>query len=221
MARILSRIARHLRSLLADRSAVSFVEFAFILPIFLTLGLVGAEIAWMSIINMQVSQVALSLADNASRLGQTDNSSVTPTITEADLDSIMSGAERQGSSYDLATRGRIILSSLEYDGVTGKQYIHWQRCRGDLDRDSLYGDDGSDNGLGARTIAGVGKASDKITAAPGSAVMVAEVYFQYRSLFANVLTSIPTFRQEAVFTIRDDRNLTPGVTGGGSQSQCT
>ena len=78
-----------------DGSGVSLIEFALMLPVLMTLGLLGTEVAWMSSVNMQVSQIALSLADNASRLGQTDNSSVTPTISEADIDSIMSGAIRQ------------------------------------------------------------------------------------------------------------------------------
>lgn len=211
---------RALRRLLRDTSGVSLIEFAFMLPVFITLGMLGAEVAWMASVNMQVSQVALSLADNASRLGQTDNSSVTPTITESDIDSIMSGALRQGAAYDLATRGRVILSSLEYDKATGKQFIHWQRCRGTLPRVSAYGNDGAQNGLGATPITGVGQAGQKVQAADGSAVMVAEVYLEYRSLFAGTITAPTQFRQEAVYTIRDDRNLGPGVTGGNGQSPC-
>lgn len=214
------RIAAFTRELWCDSSAVSLIEFSVILPVFLTLGLYGTEVAYMSTVNMQVSQVALSLADNASRLGQTDNSSVTPTITEADIDSIMSGAIRQGESFDLGTRGRVILSSVEYDDATGKQYIHWQRCSGSLARESEYGNDEEDNGLGARRISGIGQDSSQITASAGSAVMVAEVYYSYESLFAHVLTEVPTFRQEAVFAIRDDRNLEPGITGGEGDSEC-
>ena len=85
---------------------------------------------------------------------------------------------------------------------------------------SSYGNDTTNNGLGARRITGVGTSATKIAAPAGSAVMVAEVYYQYKSLFAGVLTSEPMFRQEAVFTIRDDRNLTPGVTGTGGGSSC-
>lgn len=212
-----TRLAGELAS---DTRGVSLVEFAFIAPAILTLGAVGTEVAWMSIVNMQVSQVALSLADNASRLGQTDNSSVTPTITESDVDSIMAGAIRQGSSIGLATRGRVILSSLEYDDVTGKQYIHWQRCQGNLERSSAYGNQTDRNGLQSTGIDGVGQSGEKIRAAQGSAVMVAEVYYKYDSLFANALTGAPLFRQEAVFSIRDDRNLAPGVTGSSGDSPC-
>jgi hypothetical protein len=221
MTMTFSRARRLLRRFRAEDQAVSTVEFALILPLFITLGLTGVEMAYMSTVNMQVSQTAISLADNASRLGQTDNSSVTPTVTEADIDSIMAGALEQGESFDLEGSGRIILSSLEYDTTTGKQYIHWQRCRGDLDEASAYGDDGDNNGLGSTTITGVGTADDLIRASEGSAVMVAEVYYQYDGIITGALGESALFRQEAIFTIRDDRNLTPGVTGSGGESSCS
>ncbi|WP_237392428.1 TadE/TadG family type IV pilus assembly protein [Aurantiacibacter rhizosphaerae] len=209
-----------LRNLRRDTQAVSTLEFALILPLFIGLGLTGIELAYMSTVNMQVSQTAISLADNASRLGQTDNSSVTPTVTEADVDSIMSGAMRQGETYDLMENGRIILSSLEYDDTTGLQYIHWQRCQGDLDRDSMYGDEGINNGLGSKTIEGVGLDDSLITAAPGSAVMVAEIYYEHNGILKGTFGETAHFREEAIFAIRDDRNLGPGITGSGGESSC-
>lgn len=204
-----------------DESAISTVEFALILPIFITMGMTGVELAYMATVNMQVSQTAISLADNASRLGQTDNSSVTPTVTEADIDSIMSGALRQGSSFNLEENGRLILSSLEFDDETGRQYIHWQRCRGNLDRESSYGDEGDNNGLRGRRIYGVGTSDDKITAARDSAVMVAEIYYRYDGIIGGAFGNTAEFRQEAIFSIRDDRNLDPGITGSGGNSSCS
>ena len=73
------------------------IEFALVLPLFLLLGLFGTEMAHMTTVNMQVSQLATSLADNASRLGQTDNSAVTPTISEVDIDSVMTRSCGTGS----------------------------------------------------------------------------------------------------------------------------
>jgi hypothetical protein len=204
-----------------DDRAVSTIEFAMILPLFIGLGLTGVEYAYMSTVNMQVSQTAISLADNASRLGQTDNSSVTPTVTEADIDAVMSGALEQGTSFDLEENGRLILSSLEYDDVTGRQYIHWQRCRGDLDRASAYGDDGDNNGLASTQIVGVGSSTDLIQATSGSAVMIAEIYYEYDGIISGTVGDTAEFRQEAIFAIRDDRNLTPGVTGSGGSSSCS
>ena len=213
----MTRLCRRLR----DEEGVSTIEFAFILPIFITLGLAGTELALMSTVNMQVSQAAISLADNASRLGQTDNSAVTPTVTEADIDAVMSGAIRQGEPFELGTKGRVILSSLEYDDLTGKQYIRWQRCRGDLDRESLYGNEDELNGLGSTTIAGVGQAGSLIQARQDSALMVAEIYYEYEGIVAGSAIDKRVFREEAIFAIRDDRNLGPGVTGSGGDSSCS
>ena len=217
----LPRIRALLGRLRSDTKAVSTLEFALILPLFISLGLTGVELAYMSTVNMQVSQTAISLADNASRLGQTDNSSVTPTVTENDIDSILSGALRQGETFDLEANGRIILSSLEFDDVTGLQYIHWQRCRGDLEQGSIYGDDGDNNGLGSTEIDGVGREDSLIRAAPGSAVMVAEIYYEHNGILKGTFGEKAQFREEAIFAIRDDRNLGPGITGSGGESSCS
>ncbi|MCR2833785.1 TadE/TadG family type IV pilus assembly protein [Parerythrobacter lacustris] len=196
-------------------------EFAFVLPVLLVMGLYGAEIARMAMTRTQISQIALSVADNASRLGQTDNSGVTPTITETDVDAILDGAIRQGNTIDLEENGRIILSSLEYDGFSERQYIHWQRCRGDAEIDSEYGDDGANSGLTGDVLTGMGSGSSKATASPGTAVMFVEIEYTYSALFENPFGSgDQTLRSEAAFLIRDDRNLTPGLTGGSSNSEC-
>lgn len=206
----------------ADKSGISLVEFALILPIILTLGLYGTEIARMSTTKMKVSQIALSLADNASRLGQTDNSGITPTINESDVAAILGGALRQGESIDMEENGRIILSSLEYDDPSEKQFISWQRCMGDLDRESKYGDDGANNGLDGDELEGMGAGAQQITAQSGSAVMFVEIYYTYEALWDDPFGSGDgEFYHEAAFLIRDDRNLEPGLVGeDNSDTQC-
>lgn len=211
-------LGRLLRRLQQERDGVSMVEFAMILPLLVMLGTYGAEVAHKAVINMQVSQLALSVADNASRLGQTDNSSVPPTITESDIDSVMFGAAEQGKSYDVIANGRIILSSLEMDPVTGDQYIHWQRCRGSLEVASDYGEETPD-GSPDEPLAGMGKAG-LVTARPDSAVMFVEVKYQYQPLFDVFPSGNNEISQEAAFVVRDDRDLTPAVTGTGGQSPC-
>ncbi len=212
-----------LSRLRANTSGTALIEFAISLPVFLTLGMYGTELAYMATVNMQISQMANSVADNASRLGQTDNSTVTPTVTESDIDSVMAGAIEQGANMKFQERGRIILSSLERDPVSGKQFIHWQRCRGDLDKASVYGDDGSHNGLSGPTLTGMGSPSP-VTAPTNSAVMFAEVYYDYEGLFGTLFVDDVQFRQEAARIVRDDRNLRDpdqaGVTGGGGSSHC-
>lgn len=216
-ARLKQRLLRNERSLAKDQSGLAVLEFALILPIFVSLGMYGLEIANMAMIQMQVSQMALSVADNASRLGQSDNSAVTPTVSETDVDSVMFGAMKQGATINFQTNGRIILSSLERDAFTGKQYIHWQRCKGNLTgQSSIYGNDSGNNGLGAgQNITGVGGASGTVTALANSAVMVAEVYYRYNGVFGTMFTDRRVYRQQANLIIRDNRNLTPtGVADG-------
>ena len=210
------------RSLRSDSSGTSFIEFAFLLPLFLSVGLMGVEVANMAMINMRVSDIATSVADNASRLGQTDNSAVVPTITEADIASVLRGAQEQGASIQLLENGRVILSSLERDQVSDRQYIHWQRCFGQLDVGSAYG--GAGYGLTGSEIAGLGQGSGLISAPEGQAVMFAEVIYQYEPIFAGVLANEMTFRQEAAFLVRDDRNLLgnngTGVGGASGANEC-
>ncbi|WP_114520290.1 TadE/TadG family type IV pilus assembly protein [Altererythrobacter sp. ZODW24] len=208
-----------------NTSGVSIMEFAFVLPVLLTMGLFGAEISWMATTKMKTSQIALSLADNASRLGQTDNSGVTPTITEGDVDAVLAGALKQGESIGMATKARVILSSLEYDPFTGRQFIHWQRCKGDVDRDSAYGNDSDKNGLTGDEIDGMGSGATKVTAAQNQAVMYVEIYYEYDALFANPFGSgDQKFKEEAAFLIRDDRNLQSaseaGITGTSAGNEC-
>jgi hypothetical protein len=204
-----------------SESGIALVEFALILPVLLGMGLVALDLANLALANMEVSQAALSLADNASRLGQSDNSSVTPTVTEHDIDSIMSGALRQGDSIGLRTKGRLILSSVEHDDASGKQYIHWQRCSGAYAVTSKYGNDTNKNGLSGSPLTGIGEGANTLLVDSGSAIMVAEIYYRYEGLFGDTITPSREIRREAEFIIRDDRNLTPGVTGSGGTSSCS
>lgn len=55
-----------------DTSGVAFVEFAFTAPIVLAMGMLGTETAYFVITHMQVSQVAMKVAANASRVGEQD-----------------------------------------------------------------------------------------------------------------------------------------------------
>ncbi|MCJ2185928.1 TadE/TadG family type IV pilus assembly protein [Novosphingobium beihaiensis] len=211
-----------LRRLRRDTRGISLVELAVAMPVMLSLGLYGTEVAYMTVVNMEVSQIAISVADNASRLGQTDNTSVMPTVNETQIDSVMAGALVEGNSFDFNAHGRIILSSLEMNKDTRQQYIHWQRCSGDLGVGSAYGTAGT-------TLAGMGPAAHLIKAPDSStAVMFVEVYYNYQPLFGNVFVKNTMFHREATFIVRDNRNLTPngspdGITAGSSapKSHCS
>ena len=214
------RLIAFLRRLRHDCAGVALIEFAYSMPIFLGIGVGGLEVTNMAITRMEVSQIALGVADNAARLGQTDNSGITPTIREQDVDAILQGAMSEGERIGLEANGRIILSSLEYHEGDDKQFIHWQRCVGDLEEISAYGDDGENNGLGDDELDGMGPASNPIVADASNPVMFVEVFYRYESLFGLEMTESVRFDREAAFLVRDDRNTGPGLVDGPSESPC-
>ncbi len=211
---------RPLAALLRDTQAVSVLEFALVLPLFMTLGMYGAEIAWLNATALEVSQVAVSMADNASRIGQTDNSGVTPTISSADVESVLNGALEEGASANLEENGRVILSSLEGHPVTGKQYIHWQQCKGKGKQQSKRGKADTSGSLLSSVTNGLLMGGKTIKAPNGSAVMVAEVWYEYKGLFGTLFIDKITIHEEAAVIARDDRSVDNGLTGNDKKNAC-
>ena len=213
-------IAESMRGLWRKVDGIALTEFAVVTPIFLSLGMIGYEVANLAVTKTRVSQIALSVADNASRLGQTNNTALAPTISENEVNAVLRGAEEQGKAISFIENGRIILSSLEYDEALDRQFIHWQRCYGEKDFDSAYGNDSDKNGKSGARLEGMGEEDRRVTAPQGEAVMFVEVYYEYPAVFSNSLVGDITLREEAAFIIRDDRTLTPpddpnekGLTG--------
>ena len=212
---------RTLRNLLNDTAGVAFVEFALATPLILSVACYGIELAHFTAVDMKMSEVALSLADNASRIGQSDNVTLTPTVSETDIREVMRGAQEQAAGYNFETQGKVILSSLERDTATGKQTIRWQRCYGNLSRQSGYGNDTDRNGLVGDVIVGLGSGPTKITANANSAVMFVEVFYTYKGLFGGMFVSSRTLKKEGAFLVRDNRRLAVSVSGGGGTHPCT
>ena len=135
-----SRLARTQRRLARDTSGLALLEFAFSLPLVLMIGLYGLETANQALVNLKISQIALNLADNASRVGLINGSTSVEQLREIDMNDVLQAARNQGDGIQLTTRGRITVSSLE--NVGGAQRIHWQRCIGlksGIGYDSSYG----------------------------------------------------------------------------------
>jgi hypothetical protein len=133
------------RRLRLDQSGVAMLEFALSLPIVLALGLYGVEISNLALANLKLSQIALALADNASRVGVA-NQLAQQQLREFDINDVLQAARLQGEDLKLTANGRITLSSLEESG--GVQRIHWQRCIG------LQKGAGYDSSYGRTTIKG-------------------------------------------------------------------
>lgn len=201
----MTALGQVLRRLRASRSGVAVTEFALSLPLLMTAGMWGLETANLAIVNMRVSQAALHIADNASRIGDTSTLQDRK-IYESDLNDVLLGANLQaGGAIDLFEHGRVIVSSLEVvEGTEDQQYIHWQRCKGVKAFESAYGGEG--HGL-AGNLTGMGPEGEEVTAEPGEAVIFVEVSYDYQPLIGDVFTNTGEITTTAAFNVRDDRDL--------------
>ena len=191
-----------LRRLAANRSGIAMTEFAMALPALCALCVTGVETANYVTANMRMSQIALSVADNAGRIRDS--------IDETDVDSIMIGARIAGESIDFAPNGRVILSMIEVNGKTGTaagQKITWQRCFGQKNVASSYGIEGA-GANDATYAAGFGPTGNKIVATTGNGVMFVEVVYDYQSIFPvadDMINGLRgrTMRYTAAFPVRE------------------
>jgi hypothetical protein len=194
-----------LRRLLASRTGVAATEFAIALPFLLGTGLMGLELANRMVVQMQVTQLATHIADNASRIGDT-STLLDRKIYEGDIIDLFRGAQIQGGRrIDLFEHGRVIVSSLEVVPDTDdRQYIHWQRCLGSKNHISNYGleGDGLDGGL-----PGMGPPGDEVWAFKDDAVIFVEIAYDYQSIVGRTFGLPGEITATASFTVRDDRDL--------------
>ncbi len=216
------------------RSGVAFIEFAFALPVILALGLLGLETANYAMSNLRVSNIAMLTADNAAR--------VRDSIDEGDIVELMTGAKMSGSNINFAQNGRIILTDLERHSTANLQWVRWQRCDGALnyaatpatlrpmtsggtvitngteiyntDRHTSSSNPSSQN---KASLTEVGTGANVISAAPGTAVMVVQVAYNYQPVIPNSflegrqITYVSAFnvRQRTDQTLRNINRITP------------
>lgn len=202
MLAFLTRLAR-------DNRAVAMIEFAFIAPIILLLGLVGIEMANLAVTHMRISQAAMHVADNASRIGDRDQLAA-QRIFESDINDLFVGVNLQaGAQVDLLRNGRVIVSSLERN-ADGGQTIKWQRCMGLKNVNSAFGTQGT--GATGTDFPGMGRSGQELQAETGQAVMFVEIIYDYQPLLRNSFTepyiTPPEIRSNAAFSVRGTRDLT-------------
>lgn len=198
-------LARKFRLLLQSTSGAALTEFALSAPILMLAGLWGVETANQAIVQMRVNQIAVLIADNAARIGE--NSLLGESkIYESDINDVLYGAHVQGGDkFNFYGNGRVILSSLEVvPGTEDQQYIHWQRCMGELTSPSHYGYAG--DGLDGK-LEGMGPIGEEIIAFKGEAVMFVEVAYVYQPMISQKFTAATTITATAAFNVRENRDL--------------
>lgn len=212
-------ITKAIRRLRRDRRGLALTEFALTAPLIITIGGYGIELSNLAITNMRVSQIALNLADHASRVGLTSTLTTTQ-LRETDINDVLSATQIDGAGIKLTTHGRITLSSLEnirqsYD-TAAVQRIHWQRCVGlksGAGYDSTYGTTSTTAGssaaathAGTAQASGMGKTGFKVSAPEGSGIMFVEVNYAYQPLFGSLFVPTQTISYVASFIVRDKRD---------------
>lgn len=195
----MSACAQALRALRDDRRGLAMLEFAFTLPLVLTLVLYGIETANLGLSILRVHQIAAVSADNGAR--------VRDSINEGDVNEVLLGGKIVGERMDFANRGRIVLSSVAPNGQTGTnagQTIVWQRCAGTLnttESQPKYGLEGK--GATDATLPSMGTGTRTIAASANSVMIFAEVTYRYKPVIAASFLGTPVLRSEATFTVRE------------------
>ena len=208
----MTTIIRSIVRLRADTSGLALLEFAFILPIFLTMCLTGAEMTNYITTKMRISQLALHMADNAARMGSGPRLAEKK-INEGDINDLFIGAQLQSAELDLRTNGRVILSDLQADpSNTGKFKIAWRRCYGL--KTSYVRQYPTTNGT--TNLVGIGPSTRQVTAQPDNATMFVELFYTYVPLVGRgTLAPTTTFTEIASMAVRDRRDLLGGPNGDG------
>lgn len=216
---MIQAVSTNLRRLLRDQGGLAMIEFAWTMPIVLACGSWGVELANLAMMNLRVSQIALNLADNASRVG-TYSTLSTQQLREVDINDVFRAVRKQGDNIGLTTRGRVTLSSLEnvkqsYDAAP-VQRIHWQRCVGlkgsaaaDAAYRTAYGPTTTTAGIDDKQAnAGIAKPAALAVEAPtGAGVMVVEINYETKPLFGTMLIRPQRLRYVASFIVRDRRDF--------------
>ncbi len=196
------KAACHRITLIRDRGGVALIEFALSLPILLTLALLGIETAHYAIAMMRVNQIATSVADNVAR--------VRDSISEVDVNEALLSADLIGQGIDFGSRGRVVVSSVSPNGLSGSkagQWIRWQRCTGALniaEAKPQYGLEGKGKTDG--TLGYMGASTRRITASSAVDMIFVEVTYQYQPVVGSNIIGSPIIRSEASYSVRE-RNI--------------
>jgi Flp pilus assembly protein TadG len=186
-----SRVARQitgLSRLVRATRGVALIEFGFALPVVLVFVVGGMELTNYVIVQMQINRIAAMTADNASRLR-------TP-MSESYMNQLFTGVDKAGANINFTQHGRVIVSSVQNNSNSTGQWIRWQRCWGNLNVNSKYGvqDTGKTNNA-LPTING-------LTAQAGSALIYAEVYYDYQPIISHSFFGSSRITHETAFIVR-------------------
>ncbi len=152
-----------LRALWRDSGGVTAMEFAFILPVLLTLVFATAEFGRLILLSQKLQNGTFIVADLAAR----DES-----LSTDQLDNMFLAFNNLVQPFEFGSVGNAIVTSVTADS-DGDPVINWQRSgAGTLEQESSLGSVGEDATL-----------PDVLTLAPGETLIIAEVHYVYEPIF--------------------------------------
>jgi Flp pilus assembly protein TadG len=115
-----------------SKSGVSAVEFALILPLFISLMAAGTEMMWMMLTTIKVQRLATMTADLVARDGAS-----TGRLSEGQIYDILSAMDLAAKPLHMRERGRLVVTAVvgedaNSDGAPDVNRIKWQRFEGAL-----------------------------------------------------------------------------------------
>lgn len=190
-----------------DQRGMAVVEFAVVLPFVVLVTMGAAELTNYTTTKMRISQLALMVADNASRIG-TGTVLSNKTISEKQINDLLTGAGLQGGKLDLFTHGRVIIRSIQPGTTSGKYVVKWNRCRG------LKTYTATTYPMASTTERNTGSTNVfKVTPPSNGAVMFVEITYNYQPLIGSRFINISEIKEVAAMTVRDNRDYTGGTDG--------
>jgi Flp pilus assembly protein TadG len=162
-----------------DRGSV-MLEFAFAMPLLLTILLGGIELGRYVLLHQKLDRTAMTISDLVSRVTQ---------VTTSELDTIFLATDLVMAPFAMGDRGAVVVSSVKDD--SGTPTVVWQRAgAGTLTVTSEIGVQG-----GTATI------SDEEMLSTGEGIVVGESYFDYTPWLMQFIPSI-RLRHVAIFRPR-------------------
>jgi Flp pilus assembly protein TadG len=184
---MLTKIRKYLIRLpVRNRDGGVMIEFGFAMPLLITLLLGGVELGRYVLLHQKLDRTAMTVADLVARVSS---------VSTSDLDTVLSAASLVMAPFDLADRGRVIISAVRED--SGSPQVIWQRGgAGSLSVTSDLGVQGANATL-----------TDDELVSTTQGIVVGETYFEYSPWFIQMIPST-TIRHVAVFRPRLSNEVT-------------
>lgn len=165
-----------LRRFLRDERGVAAMEFAFALPILITILMGCFEAGRFILLHQKLDRASASVADLVTRESS---------LTAAMLEDFYLAAERQTIPFDLPAEGHVIVSSVSLPDVDEEPEVKWQ-CDGGgalTGQTSVIGTEGGDATL-----------PSTFPLVQGENVIVAEVLYSYEPFLFDGIFEPQVFR---------------------------